>query len=144
MSTAEFEEIVADWFKTAEHPRFKRPYTELAFQPMLELLDYMRSNGFKTYIVSGGGVEFMRVITEDVYGIPSEQVIGSAVKTKYEIVNGKPQLTRLAALAFDDDKGGKPTGINAVIGKRPVAALWQLRWRQGNAGVDRRGVRRHL
>lgn len=123
MSTADFETIVADWFKTAEHPRFQRPYTELAYQPMLELLDYMRANGFKTYIVSGGGIEFMRVITEDVYGVPPEQVVGSAVKTKYEIVDGKPQLTRLAALAFDDDKGGKPVGINTVIGKRPVAAF---------------------
>lgn len=123
MSTADFEAIVADWFKTAEHPRFKRPYTELAYQPMLEVLDYMRDNGFKTYIVSGGGVEFMRVVTEEVYGIPSEQVIGSAVKTKYEIVNGVPQLTREAALGFDDDKAGKPVAINAVIGKRPVAAF---------------------
>ena len=123
MSTADFEQIVADWFKTAKHPRFDRPYTELAYQPMLEVLDYMRANGFQTYIVSGGGIEFMRVITEQVYGVPSQQVVGSAVKTKYEIVDGKPQLTRLAAIAFDDDKGGKPVGINSAIGKRPVAAF---------------------
>ena len=130
MSTADFEEIVADWFKTAKHPRFDRPYTELAYQPMLEVIDYMRANGFKTYIVSGGGIEFMRVITEQVYGIPPEQVVGSAVKTKYEIVDGNPQLTRLAAIAFDDDKGGKPVGINSAIGRRPVAAF-------GNSDGDR-------
>lgn len=123
MSTADFEKIVADWLKTAKHPRFDRPYTELAYQPMLDVLDYMRANGFKTYIVSGGGIEFMRVFTEQVYGVPTEQVVGSAVKTKYEIVDGKPQLTQLPQLAFDDDKGGKPVGINAAIGKRPVAAF---------------------
>nr|WP_246413969.1 HAD family hydrolase [Martelella radicis] len=130
MSTAEFETIVADWFKTAKHPRFDRPYTELAYQPMLEVLDYFRDNEFKTYIVSGGGIEFMRVITEDVYGIPPEQVVGSSVKTKFEIIDGKPQLTRLAEVAFDDDKDGKPVGINAFIGKRPVAAF-------GNSDGDR-------
>nr|WP_272211649.1 HAD family hydrolase [Marinicella sp. W31]MDC2877540.1 HAD family hydrolase [Marinicella sp. W31] len=130
MSTEAFETIVADWFKTAKHPRFDRPYTELAYQPMLELLDYMRANDFKTYIVSGGGIEFMRVITEEVYGIPSEQVVGSAIKTKFEIVDGKPQLTRLPELAFDDDKGGKPVGIISAIGKQPVAAF-------GNSDGDR-------
>nr|WP_246072177.1 HAD family hydrolase [Martelella lutilitoris] len=130
MSTADFEQIVADWFKTAKHPRFDRPYTELAYQPMLEVLDYLRDNDFKTYIVSGGGIEFMRVITEDVYGIPPEQVVGSSVKTKFEIIDGEPQLTRLAELAFDDDKDGKPVGINAFIGKRPVAAF-------GNSDGDR-------
>ena len=85
LSTAEFDVIVTDWFKTARHPRFKRPYTELAFQPMLELLAYLRANGFKTYIVSGGGIEFMRPMTESVYGVPPEQVIGSSIKTQYEI-----------------------------------------------------------
>ena len=130
MSTADFEVIVADWFKTAKHPRFDRPYTELAYQPMLEVLDYFRDNGFETYIVSGGGIEFMRVITEEVYGIPPQQVVGSSVKTKFEIIDGKPQLTREAKLAFDDDKDGKPVGINAMIGKRPVAAF-------GNSDGDR-------
>lgn len=130
MSTTEFEAIVSDWFKTARHPRFKRPYTELAYQPMLELLAYLRANGFKTYIVSGGGVEFMRPMTEAVYGIPSEQVIGSSIKTKYEMKDGKPVLMRLPEIDFIDDKTGKPVGINKFIGKRPIAAF-------GNSAGDR-------
>jgi hypothetical protein len=130
MSTAEFEKIVSDWFKTAKHPRFKRPYTELAYQPMLELLEYLRANGFKTYIVSGGGVEFMRPMTEAVYGVPPEQVIGSSIKTKYEIKDGKPVLMRLPEINFIDDKTGKPVGINMFIGRRPVAAF-------GNSAGDR-------
>jgi phosphoglycolate phosphatase-like HAD superfamily hydrolase len=108
MSTAEFEKIVTDWFQKARHPRFKRPYTELAYQPMLELLEYLRANRFKTYIVSGGGVEFMRPMTEAVYGIPPEQVIGSSIETKYEIKDGKPVLMRLPKVDFIDDKVGKP------------------------------------
>ena len=130
MSTAEFEAIVTDWFKTAVHPRFKKPYTELAYQPMLELLAYLRSSGFKTYIVSGGGVEFMRPMTEAVYGIPFEQVIGSSIETKYEIKDGKPVLMRLPKVHFIDDKAGKPVGINEFIGRRPVAAF-------GNSDGDR-------
>ena len=130
MSTAEFEKIVTDWFKTAKHPRFKRRYTELAYQPMLELLAYLRANGFKTFIVSGGGIEFMRPMTEKVYGIPPEQVVGSAIKTKYEIRNGKPVLMRLPKIDFIDDKAGKPVGINTFIGRRPIAAF-------GNSGGDR-------
>ena len=130
MSTAEFEKIVTDWFKTAKHPRFKRPYTELAYQPMLEILAYLRANGFKTYIVSGGGIEFMRPMTEAVYGIPPEQVIGSSIETKYEIKDGKPVLMRLPKVHFIDDKAGKPVGINMFIGRRPVAAF-------GNSGGDR-------
>jgi len=130
MSTAEFESIVADWFKKARHPRFKRPYTELAYQPMLELLGYLRANGFKTYIVSGGGVEFMRPMTEAVYGIPPEQVVGSTIKTKYEVKDGKPVLMRLPEVDFIDDKTGKPVGINQFIGRRPVAAF-------GNSAGDR-------
>jgi phosphoglycolate phosphatase-like HAD superfamily hydrolase len=130
MSTAEFESIVTDWFKKARHPRFKRPYTELAYQPMLELLGYLRANGFKTYIVSGGGVEFMRPMTEAVYGIPPEQVIGSTIKTKYEVKDGKPVLMRLPEVDFIDDKTGKPVGINQFIGRRPIAAF-------GNSAGDR-------
>jgi phosphoglycolate phosphatase-like HAD superfamily hydrolase len=130
MSTAEFEKIVTDWFQTARHPRFKKPYTELAYQPMLELLEYLRANGFKTYIVSGGGVEFMRPMTEAVYGIPPEQVIGSSIKTKYEMQDGKPVLMRLPEINFIDDKTGKPVGINMFIGRRPVAAF-------GNSDGDR-------
>ncbi len=130
MSTADFEKIVTDWFKTARHPRFKRPYTELAYQPMLELLTYLRANGFKTYIVSGGGIEFMRPMTEAVYGIPPEQVIGSSIETQYEMNDGKPVLLRLPKVHFIDDKAGKPVGINAFIGRRPVAAF-------GNSDGDR-------
>jgi len=130
MSTAEFEAIVTDWFKTAQHPRFKKLYTELAYQPMLELLAYLRANGFKTYIVSGGGIEFMRPMTESVYGVPPEQVIGSSIETKYEMQDGKPVLMRLPKVHFIDDKTGKPIGINEFIGRRPVAAF-------GNSDGDR-------
>jgi len=130
MSTAEFEGIVTDWLGRARHPRFKRRYTGLAYQPMLELLAFLRANDFKTYIVSGGGVEFMRPMTEKVYGIPPEQVVGSTIKTKYEVKDGKPMLMRLPAIDFIDDKDGKPVGINKFIGRRPVAAF-------GNSAGDR-------
>ena len=130
MTTTEFEAIVTDWFKTARHPRFKRPYTELAYQPMVELLEYLRSNDFKTFIVSGGGVEFMRPMTQAVYGIPPEQVVGSTIKTKYEVQDGKPVLVRLPEIDFIDDKTGKPVGINKFIGRRPIAAF-------GNSAGDR-------
>ncbi|WP_157016738.1 HAD family hydrolase [Mesorhizobium xinjiangense] len=123
MSTADFEKIVTDWYKTAKHPRFDRPYTDLAYQPMLDLMDYLRANDFKTFIVSGGGIEFMRPMTEAVYGIPTEQVVGSSIKTRFEKVDGKPVLMRLPEVAFDDNEGGKPVGINAHIGKRPIAAF---------------------
>jgi phosphoglycolate phosphatase-like HAD superfamily hydrolase len=123
MNTAEFEIICVDWLKTARHPKFKRPYTELVYQPMLELLAYLRANGFKTFIVSGGGIEFMRPWTERVYGIPPEQVVGSSIKVKYEVKNGVPELIRLPELNFIDDKTGKPVGINAHIGRRPIAAF---------------------
>lgn len=130
MSTAQFDQIVRDWLATAQHPRFKRPYTELVYQPMLELLAYLRANGFKTYIVSGGGVEFMRPWTERVYGIPPEQVIGSRIKTSYEMTPSGPVLMREAGVDFIDDKTGKPVGINAMIGRRPMAAA-------GNSDGDR-------
>jgi len=141
MTTAEFEEIVKEWLKTAKHPRFNRPYTELVYQPMLELLSYLRANGFKTYIVSGGGIEFMRPWTEQVYGIPPEQIVGSSIKTKFEMRDGKPVLVRLPEVDFIDDKEGKPVGINSHIGRRPIAAfgnsdgdLQMLQWTQAGEG----------
>ena len=130
MSTTEFEAIVTDWNAKARHPRFKRRYTELAYQPMLELLAYLRDNDFKTYIVSGGGVEFMRPMTQAVYGIPPEQVIGSSIKTEYKMQDGEPAIMRLPEIDFIDDKVGKPVGINKFIGKRPIAAF-------GNSAGDR-------
>ena len=120
VSTDEFNAIVKDWFATARHPKFNRPYNQLTFQPMRELLDYLRANGFKTYIVSGGGVEFMRPMTEMMYGIPPEQVIGSRIVTKYMLKDGKPLLMREPKVDFVDDGPGKPVGINAVIGRRPI------------------------
>jgi phosphoserine phosphatase len=123
MTTAEFEKIVTGWLATARDARFKRPYTELVYQPMLELLAYLRANGFKTFIVSGGGVEFMRPWTQRVYGVPPEQVIGSSIKTRFQIVDGAPTLFRLPEVNFIDDKDGKPVGINQAIGRRPIAAF---------------------
>lgn len=123
MTTDQFEAIVKDWMGSAQHPRFHRPYTKCVYQPMLELLAYLRANGFKTYIVSGGGIEFMRPWTEQVYGIPPEQVIGSAVKTRFELQNGVPALLRLPEVDFVDDKAGKPVGIQKFIGRRPIAAF---------------------
>jgi len=130
MTTVEFERIVKAWMATARHPKKGKLYTELVYQPMLELLDYLRANGFKTFIVSGGGIEFMRPWAEQVYGIPPEQVIGSSVKTKFEMRDGEPVLMRLPELNFIDDKGGKPVGINQHIGRRPVMAF-------GNSDGDR-------
>ncbi len=142
MSTEEFEKIVKDWIATAKHPKFKRPLTECVYQPMVELLAYLRANGFKTFIVSGGGIEFMRPWTEKVYGVPPEQVVGSSVKTKYEMRDGKPVLMRLPEMNFIDDKTGKPVGINEHIGRRPVAAFGNsdgdqqmLEWTQAGDGA---------
>jgi phosphoglycolate phosphatase-like HAD superfamily hydrolase len=124
MTTEEFSAIVADWLATARHPRFERPYTELVYQPMLELLAYLRERGFKTFIVSGGGVEFMRVFAERVYGIPPEQVVGSSGMVKFEMrPDGKPVLMKTAEVEFVDDGPGKPVGINRFIGRRPIAAF---------------------
>lgn len=123
MTTEEFEKIVTDWLATAKHPKYKKPYTECVYQPMLELLAYLRSNGFKTFIVSGGGIEFMRPWTEKVYGVPPEQIIGSSIKTKFELSEGKPVLIRLPEIDFIDDKADKPVGIHKFIGLRPVAAF---------------------
>lgn len=123
MTTDEFSDIVKGWLATAQHPKTKRAYTKMVYQPMLELLDYLRANGFKTYIVSGGGIEFMRPWTEEVYGVPPEQVIGSSIKTMFAVVDAKPVLTRLPELNFIDDKEGKPVAINQHIGRRPIAAF---------------------
>jgi len=123
MTTGEFEKIAKNWLATAKHPRFERPFTDLVYQPMLELLGYLRKNGFKTYIVSGGGVEFMRPWAEKVYGIPPEQVVGSSVKLKLEMRDGKPVLMRLPEIDFIDDGPGKPVGIQKFIGRRPIAAF---------------------
>ena len=118
-----FAQIVREWLATARHPQLKRPYTELVYQPMLELLAYLRANGFQTWIVSGGGIEFLRVFAEERYGVPPQQVIGSSVRTKYEVRGGKPAIVRLPQIDFIDDKAGKPVGIHKFIGKRPIAAF---------------------
>ncbi len=123
MTTDEFQAQVREWIAAARDPRFKRPYTELAYQPMLELLRYLREHGFKTFIVSGGGVEFMRPWTEAVYGIPPEQVIGSQGKLRFEMREGKPVLVKLAEVDLVDNKAGKPVGIQKHIGRRPLAAF---------------------
>ncbi len=147
MTTDEFAKIVSDWLATARHPRFKRPYTELVYQPMLELLAYLRANGFKTFIASGGGIEFMRPWTERIYGVPPEQVIGSSIKTRFEMRDGTPLLFRLPDLNFIDDKAGKPIGINEHIGRRPIAAfgnsdgdLEMLQWTTLGASGARFGL----
>ncbi len=142
MTSEEFASIVTKWLATARDPRFKRPYTELVYQPMLELLAYLRANGFRTYIVSGGGVEFMRPWSERVYGVPPEQVVGSSIKTKFEMQHGRPILFRLPEMNFIDDGPGKPVGIISHIGRRPIAAfgnsdgdLQMLQWTTMSGGV---------
>jgi len=138
MSTVAFEQIVREWIKTAKHPETGKSFTDMVYQPMLEVLEYLRGNGFKTYIVSGGGIEFMRPWTQEVYGIPAERVIGSTIKTKFELKDDGPQLMRLPEIDFIDDKEGKPVAINKFIGKRPIAAfgnsdgdLQMLQWTEG-------------
>jgi len=123
MSTQQFDRIASQWIAGAKQPRFNRPYTECVYQPMIELLAYLRQNNFKTYIVSGGGVELMRTFSEKVYGIAPEQVIGSSCKLQFEMVNGKPVIMRLPEIHFIDDKDGKPVGIHEYIGRRPIAAF---------------------
>jgi haloacid dehalogenase-like hydrolase len=142
MTTAEFAKISADWLATTRDRRFNRPYTELVYQPMLELLAYLRASGFKTFIVSGGGIEFMRPWTERIYGVPPEQVVGSSIKTRFEMRDGQPVLFRLPAVNFIDDKIGKPVGINEHVGRRPIAAfgnsdgdLEMLQWTTMSGGV---------
>lgn len=123
MSTEEFAILVEKWLKTAKHPRFNRPYTDLIYQPMLELLAYLRAKGFKTFVVSGGGIEFMRVWTRKAYGIPPWQIVGSSNRIKYELRDGEPILMRLPEINFIDDGPGKPVGIETYIGKRPIMAF---------------------
>ncbi len=141
MSTAEFARVVEDWIGTARHPSTGKLYTEMAYQPMLELLDYLRANGFKTYIVSGGGIEFMRPWAERIYGVPPEQVVGSSIKVKYEMTDSGPVLMRLPEIDFIDDKAGKPVGIHKFIGRVPVFAagnsdgdLQMLQWTTAGEG----------
>ena len=150
MTAEQFESIVKDWLVTAKHPTTGRPYTEMVYQPMLELLAYLRANGFRTFIVSGGGVEFMRAFAEKVYGIPPEQVIGSTGKLKYELRDGKPVLLKLPAVEFVDDKEGKPIAIHRVIGRRPIAAfgnsdgdLQMLQWTCAGSGARLCGYIHH-
>ena len=140
-TTEQFDAIVREWAASAKHPKTGRLYTEMVYQPMLEVLRYLRANGYRTYIVSGGGIEFMRPWTEAVYGIPPEQVIGSSIKTKFEMRDGVPVLARLPELNFIDDKEGKPIAINQHIGRRPVAAfgnsdgdLQMLQWTAAGKG----------
>ena len=141
MTTSEFEKVASDWIETARHPKTGKPYTKMVFQPMLELLDYLRANEFKTFIVSGGGIEFMRPWTEKVYGIPPEQVVGSSLKMKYELRDGKPVLVKLAEIDLVDDTAGKPVGIQSHIGRRPIFAAGNsdgdyemLRWTTAGEG----------
>ena len=142
MTTDDFTKSVTDWIATAKHPKTGRRYTEMVFQPMLELLGYLRENGFKTFIVSGGGVEFIRPWTERVYGIPPEQVVGSSGKLKLEMRDGQPVLVKLPEIDLIDDKEGKPVGIQSRIGRRPIAAfgnsdgdLQMLEWATAGSGA---------
>lgn len=141
-TTEEFHRIVLDWIETARHPITKRRYTDMVYQPMLEVLDYFRANGFKTFIVSGGGIEFMRLWAETVYRIPPEQVIGSSIRTKFEVRDGTPTLVRLPELNFFDDREGKPVAIQQHLGRRPLAAfgnsdgdLQMLQWTCAGPGA---------
>jgi hypothetical protein len=150
MTTEEFAQTVKDWIATAKHPRFHRPYTECVYQPMLELMAYLRANHFKTYIVSGGGIEFMRPWTEKVYGIPPEQVVGSSIKTQFAMRDGTPVLMRLPEADFIDDKEGKPVGIHKFIGRRPIFAFGNsdgdhqmLQWAAAGSGARFMGLVHH-
>jgi phosphoglycolate phosphatase-like HAD superfamily hydrolase len=150
MTTAEFDQIVREWFKTARHPKFDRPYNEMVYQPMLDLLAYLRANGFKTFVVSGGGVEFMRAFAPDAYRIPPDQIVGSMGKLKYEMQNGKPALIKLPEVLFIDDKAGKPEGIQSFIGQRPIFAFGNsdgdqqmLEWTAGGRGARFMGLVHH-
>jgi phosphoserine phosphatase len=149
-TTEEFEKIVRDWLATAKHPKTGRRYNEMIYQPMVELLRYLRANGFKTYIVSGGGIEFMRPWVEKAYGIPPEQVVGSTIKTKFEMRDGKPVIIRLPEVDFIDDKEGKPVAINKFIGRRPIFAFGNsdgdhemLLWTAAGVGARFMGLVHH-
>ncbi|WFU51557.1 HAD family hydrolase [Sinorhizobium terangae] len=150
MTNEEFQKIVSDWLAAARDPRFKRSYTELVYQPMLELLSFLRANGFKTFIVSGGGIEFVRPWSEKIYGIPPEQVVGSSIKTEFQMRDGVPTLFRTPEVNFIDDKVGKPVGINEHIGRRPIAAfgnsdgdLEMLQWTTMAPGIRFGMIVRH-
>jgi phosphoglycolate phosphatase-like HAD superfamily hydrolase len=150
MSTAEFNKIVADWLATAKHPRFKKVYTDLVYQPMLELLAYLRANDFKTFIVSGGGQEFMRVFADETYGVPPEQVVGSTGATEWQIWDASPILIKLPKVDFIDDGPGKPVGINKFIGRRPIFAFGNsdgdkqmLEWTAAGDGLRFMGLVHH-
>jgi phosphoglycolate phosphatase-like HAD superfamily hydrolase len=149
-TTEEFNQVVNEWIASAKHPKTGRLYTGMVYQPMLEVLAYLRANGFKTYIVSGGGIEFMRPWTERVYGIPPEQVIGSSIRTKWEMRDGKAALIRLPEMNFLDDKEGKPVAIQMHIGRRPIAAfgnsdgdLQMLQWTAAGSGPRFIGIVHH-
>src|SRR6185436_2718034 len=150
MTTAEFEKIVTDWIATAQHPKFKRPFTKMVYQPMIELLAYLRANGFKTFIVSGGGIEFMRPWVEKAYGIPPEQVVGSSGVTKFEMRPSGPVLLKEPKIEFVDDGPGKPVGINHFIGRRPLLAFGNsagdhqmLQWTAAGGGPRFMGIVHH-
>lgn len=151
MTTEEFSGFVADWLSSARHPRFDRPYDQLTYKPMRELLDYLRANGFKTFIVSGGGVEFMRVFAEEAYGIPPEQVVGSSGVVKFEFgADGAPHLIKQPQVEFIDDGPGKPVGINRFIGRRPILAFGNsdgdqqmLEWTVAGDGLRFAGLVHH-
>jgi phosphoglycolate phosphatase-like HAD superfamily hydrolase len=151
MTVEEFHQTVLDWIDRARHPRFNRPYTDLVYQPMLELLAYLRANGFKTFIVSGGGIDFMRPWTEKVYGIPPEQVVGSSGVTRFQMgADGRPVLMKLPQVEFVDDGAGKPVGINRFIGRRPIFAfgnsdgdLQMLQWTAAGNGARFMGIVHH-
>jgi phosphoglycolate phosphatase-like HAD superfamily hydrolase len=150
MTTDEFEKVVRDWITTAKHPRSGRLYSEMVYQPMLEVLSYLRSNGFKTFIVSGGGIDFVRVFSERVYGIPPEQVVGSSGKLMFEMREGRPVLVKLPVLDFNDDKTGKPIEIQFHIGRRPIFAfgnsdgdLAMLEWTEAGSGARFMGLVHH-
>jgi phosphoserine phosphatase len=149
-TSEEFEQIVLDWIARARHPRTGRLYTEMVYQPMLELLDHLRANGFRTYIVSGGGIEFMRAWVEEVYGIPPEQVIGSSIETRFEMWDSGPVLVRIPKVDFVDDNEGKPVGIHKFIGRRPILAFGNsdgdhqmLQWTAAGGGARFMGLIHH-
>ncbi len=142
LTVEEFQATVKSWAATAKHPKFQRPYTELVYAPMVEAMKYLRSNGYRTYIVTGGGQEFVRAFAESIYGVPPEQVIGTMLKVGYSLRDGVPTLINEPALFFNDDKGGKPVGINMVIGRRPQASFGNsdgdqqmLEWTTGGSGA---------
>jgi phosphoglycolate phosphatase-like HAD superfamily hydrolase len=123
MTATEFADEAGTWLRTTQHPKFKRPYAEAIYQPQLELLEYLRANGFKTFIVSGGGIAFMRPVTQEAYGIPPQQVVGSSIVSEFQVKDGKPELLRMPKIDFINDKAGKPVGINSHIGRRPILAF---------------------